>query len=77
MYFKNYIQTEKIYIGSTNNLVRRIEDHNNGNTRSTKYFVPWKLVYFEEYPTKKEAIIRERQLKKWKNRIRIEELINK
>jgi len=34
-------------------------------------------VYFEEYPTKKEAIIRERQLKKWKNRIRIEELINK
>ena len=68
---------DKTYIGSTNDPERRLKDHNNGNTRSTKYFSPWEIVYSEEYKTKEEARNRERQLKKWKSRVRIEELILK
>ncbi len=37
---------------------------------------PWKLVYNEEYQTKKEAIIRERQMKKWKSKKIIKKLIS-
>jgi len=74
---KSISRPEKVYIGSTNDIERRLEDHNRGNTRSTKYYVPWKIVYSEEYATKSEARKRERQLKNWKNRERIENLISK
>ena len=74
---KSVSKPDKIYIGSSGNLDNRLADHNRGNTKSTKYFIPWRIVYFEEYATKKEANIREIQLKKWKNRNRIENLISK
>ncbi|MCX6327096.1 MAG: GIY-YIG nuclease family protein, partial [Bacteroidia bacterium] len=38
---------------------------------------PWLLVYSEQYQTKKEAMLRENQLKNWKNRERLETLIKK
>ena len=69
-------KVDKIYIGATNNLKRRIKDHNNGNTKSTKSFIPWKLLYCEEYKSKREALCREKQLKRWKSRKRIENLIS-
>ncbi len=72
---KSKSRTDKIYIGATNNLERRIKDHNRGNTKSTKNFIPWQLSYHEEYMSKKEALCREKQLKRWKNRKRIENLI--
>jgi putative endonuclease len=74
---KSTSRPEKIYIGSTNDIKRRIRNHNQGNTRSTRYFTPWILIYNEKYTTRKEALIRERQLKKWKNRKRIDSLIEK
>ncbi len=82
MYWFLYIlqsisKPDKIYIGSSNNLTRRLKDHNNSNTKSTKSFIPWKILYVEKYLTKKEVRNRERQLKKWKNRKRINNLIEK
>ena len=74
---KSTSRPEKIYIGTTNDIKRRISDHNQGNTRSTRYFTPWILIYHEKYATKKEALSRERQLKKWKNRKRIDSLVEK
>ena len=68
---------DKIYIGSTNDLERRLEQHNRGHTKSTKRFVPWSFVYVEKFLEKKDARDRERQLKNWKNRKRIESLIEK
>lgn len=64
-----YILTNKnhtvLYIGVTNNLVRRLQEH---KTRSTKYqftnkYNINKLVYFEEYENIRNAIAREKQLK--------------
>lgn len=54
------------YIGSTNDLERRIFEHNRGQTKSTRQQGRWELVYQEEYNTKEEAISRELLIKSYK-----------
>lgn len=57
-----------LYCGQTNNLQRRINEHNFDENKSAKYLrakKPVKLVYSEEYSTLKEAMQREWQVKKW------------
>jgi putative endonuclease len=54
------------YIGYTENLVRRIEQHNNGESIYTSKKMPWQMVYFEKFQTKTEAIRREKFLKRQK-----------
>jgi len=46
---------KKFYIGYTNNLQRRINQHNKGKTDSLKNRRPLKLIYFEGYINKKDA----------------------
>ena len=47
------------YYGHTKDLVNRLKRHNQGKVRSTKAFLPWKVVYTEEFQTKSEAYQRE------------------
>ena len=57
-----------LYIGQTNNLEKRIKEHKSKSSRSAKYiryFKSFELVYSEQYPTRKAAMQREIQLKKW------------
>jgi len=54
------------YIGYTADLPRRIKGHNSSKSRWTWSKGPWHLVYKEEYETKKEAFLRERQIKRYK-----------
>lgn len=55
-----------LYVGITNNLVRRIYEHKKGLVDGfTKRYNCKKLVYFEAYNLPKEAIAREKQLKNW------------
>ena len=55
-----------LYIGVTNNLERRIYEHKNGVLEGfTKKYNVHKLVYFEMCGDIKDAIAREKQLKKW------------
>ena len=54
---------QKLYIGWTDNLERRLSQHNNGKVSATKNRVPFELVYFEACSKKKLAIKREKQLK--------------
>ena len=60
---------DRIYIGYTSDLEKRLESH---NVRATKGYTiryrPWKLVYTEEFLTKPEAIKRERELKSSRGR---------
>ncbi|HEY9166144.1 MAG TPA: GIY-YIG nuclease family protein [Candidatus Kryptonia bacterium] len=51
------------YTGQTDDLNRRLSEHNSGITRSTKHGRNWKLLYSEEYETRSEAVWRERFLK--------------
>ena len=52
------------YVGYTNNLKKRIDLHNNGTGAKFTRGRNWKLLYYEEHPTKKEAILRECNIKK-------------
>lgn len=54
---------EQIYVGSTNDLIRRVAEHNSGKVRSTKRYLPWILVYYEAFNTEKFARNREIKLK--------------
>ncbi len=57
-----------LYSGQTNNLVKRIKEHNFDKHKSAKYTKirrPVKLVYSEEYPTLQLAMKREFEVKKW------------
>jgi len=52
-----------LYIGFTNNLKRRVKEHNNGLVSSTKSRKPFELIYFEAYKSEKDARFREKNLK--------------
>lgn len=56
-----------LYIGVTNDLLKRVYQHkNNFADGFTKKYQIHNLVYFEEHNDIKEAILREKQIKKWK-----------
>ena len=69
------LKNNSFYIGVTNNLTRRINQHNRGKSKSTKSGIPWKLVYYEEFDNIKEAYKREGYIKSLKKRKFIEKLI--
>ena len=57
-----------LYVGQTNNLEKRLKEHQNKASKSAKYiryYSSFKLAYSETYSTRKEAMQRENQLKKW------------
>ena len=53
----------RTYIGSTDNIERRVAEHNSGKNTSTKNRRPLKLIYIEEFDTLIDARNRERYLK--------------
>jgi putative endonuclease len=52
-------QDGTFYYGHTQNLEKRLKEHNSGRVRYTKSKRPWIVHYIEEYPTKSEAFKRE------------------
>jgi putative endonuclease len=52
-----------IYIGYTENLIQRFKDHNLGNSKSTKAYLPVNLIHYEAYQNMKDAKRREQYLK--------------
>ena len=68
-----------LYIGVTNDIVRRINEHFNGEERKfAARYKTFKLVYNEEFNNPQDAIAREKQLKKWsrKKKIALIETLN-
>jgi len=78
MYTVYIIYSEKInkyYIGFSSDVQGRLRKHNNTSKGFTNAGRPWIIVYTEIFENKADAAARERQLKKWKNRARLEALI--
>ena len=60
---------DKIYIGFTSDIEKRLFAHNHiSNKGWTKSFQPWEVIYKEVYKLKSDAMIREKQLKTSKGR---------
>lgn len=67
-----------LYVGVTNDLKKRIWQHKNDVVGGfTKKYKVHTLVYFEETSSIEAAIIREKQLKKWKRAWKLELIENK
>jgi len=66
-FYYNYIiksiKFGNLYKGCSNNLKRRLEEHNSGLVESTKNQKPWELIYYEACLNKKDAYNREKYLK--------------
>jgi putative endonuclease len=78
MYYLYILQSLKdlgYYIGITDNIPKRLEEHNIGKTRSIKNRIPFILKHHEEYKSKTDARKREIELKK--NYQRRKELLNR
>ena len=79
MIFYTYIlqsqADDSFYIGYTTSLCRRIEEHNSGLSKHTARKTPWRLVYFEDFENKSEALKREIFIKKMKSRDFIQRLV--
>ncbi len=78
MYSVYILQSEKngrYYIGSTNDLERRLAEHNAGKTKSLRFILPVRIVFTKEFKNSKNAISAEIKLKKFKNRHIIERII--
>jgi len=68
MFFYIYVlqskkKTEQLYIGYTNDLRKRLKEHNQGLNKSTKPFRPWQLIYYEACLNQADAKRREKYFK--------------
>ena len=67
---------DRYYVGSTrDDLAERLRRHNTHHKGFTGKVSDWVLAYSEQYDTYEAAYARERQIKSWKSRQKIEELI--
>jgi len=66
---------DKYYIGFSSNVQERLCKHNRNSKGFSSSGRPWIMVYSEVFDNKKDAMAREKQLKNWKNRERLESLI--
>jgi putative endonuclease len=57
------LSDKRHYTGSTENIEKRLKEHNQGKIRSTKSRCPFELIYQESFETRSEARKRENYLK--------------
>lgn len=71
LYILKSESTNRSYIGQTSDLEKRLWEHNNGKSLSTRRKGPWKLVYYEEFATRSGALMRERYFKSVPGRLEL------
>jgi len=71
------LKDKRTYVGSTNNLDRRLFEHQEGKVSATKNRLPIKLIYFEEYESIDQARKREHYYKSCAGRKKLKVMLNK
>ena len=67
---------DSYYVGCTFDIKQRLIRHNQNNSGFTGKVSDWIVMYTEEFISKEIALAREKQIKSWKSRKAIENLIN-
>ena len=75
LYILQSKSSSRFYVGSTNELTRRLSEHNRSHSLATRGRGPWELVYQEKHETLLATRRRELEIKKWKSAARIRDLI--
>ncbi len=68
-------RTGRRYTGSCEDVEERVRRHNAGHSLSTRHGVPWKLVHYESFETRADAVQRERFLKSGQGRAVLDRLL--
>ena len=66
MFYVYILQSQKdnrLYIGKTNNLKNRLQEHNSGKSAYTKKYIPWDIIYYEAHTNEQDMTRREMYLK--------------
>jgi len=66
MYFVYVLQSDlnnRLYVGYTTDIKRRIAIHNKRKVSSTKHYAPWRLIFTETYTNKEDALRKEKYFK--------------
>ena len=78
MYTVYILHSESIsryYVGYTANVMQRLKYHNVGKNKSTKVGIPWKIIRQEHFDNKRDAWLREHQIKSYKGGVAFKKLI--
>ncbi len=67
--------TNKLYIGKTSDLKRRIKEHNSGQSEYTKKYLPWEIIYYEAHTSKEDMSRREKYLKTTQGHVAIKRML--
>ena len=70
VYILQSTQSGQFYIGQTQDLAKRFEEHNSGKSNYTSKHGPWILIWYVELSTRKEAYRLEQKIKGFKSRLR-------
>ena len=65
VYVLKSIKDKSLYVGYSNDLKRRFDEHNDLKNVSTKHKAPFQLVYYEAYKSRADARHREDMLKRF------------
>jgi putative endonuclease len=68
VYILKSLKDLKLYIGRSDDLKRRFDEHTKGRVQATKHRRPLKLIFYEAYSDKKDATRREKYFKTTKGK---------
>ena len=77
VYILESLSAKRHYVGCSNNLARRLREHNSGSNKATLWHKPWRVIYSEEFEDQTKAYLREKQIKSYKGGNAFKKLLTK
>ena len=80
MYYVYILYSRKLgkkYIGFSTNIIKRLQQHNKGESTFTSRGIPWRIIYYQCFLSKEDALKEEQFLKTGKGRERLKILLEK